>query len=186
MENKKMDGLLKFILNVMSARDPYLQEQSGQVTDLVLEIAHEINLPPVRTATLEFAARIHNIGNIAINECVLHKPGRLTEAEVVMIQQHTILGAKIIEPLEIDPLIRLTILHHHENYDGTGYPHKLKAEEIPIEARIVRIADTYNALIHPRQYRPAYSEEAALTIMEESRQCFDPTLLNAFFKMNSD
>lgn len=180
-----MDGLLSFILRVMNARDPYVQEQSERVAELALELAGEINLPPVRTSTLEFAARIHNIGNIAISESILHKPGRFTEAEIVMIQQHTILGAKIIEPLKLDPLIGLTILHHHENYDGTGYPHKLKAEEIPVEARILRIADTYDALIHPRQYRPAYSEEAALAIMEESRKCFAPQLLDAFFKMDS-
>ena len=181
-----MENLLSFILRVMSARDPYTQEHSARVTDLALELAREINLPPVRTATLEFTARIHNIGNIAISESILQKPGRFTEAEIVMIQQHTILGAKIIEPLELDPIIGLVILHHHENYDGTGYPHKLKAEEIPIEARILRIADTYDALIHPRMYRPAYSEEAALAIMEESRSCFAPELLEAFFKMESD
>lgn len=180
MENNQSNNLLAFILRIMSARDPYARGHSDLVTELALELAKEIGLAPERLALLEFASRIHNIGNIAISDAVLNKPNRCTEAEFVMIQQHTVLGAKMIEPLGLDPLIGKIILHHHENYDGTGYPYKLKEKEIPFEARILRIADTFEALTHQRFYRQAYSQQEAAKLMEDQHQCFDPQLLEMF------
>ena len=181
-----MEQLLAFIQRLISARDPYMKEQSERVARLTMDLARQLELPPARSAALEFAARIHNIGNLAISDSVLFKPSRLTEAEFLMIQQHTVLGVKIVEPLNFDPTIRAAILHHHENYDGTGYPHRLKGDEIPIEARILRIVDTYDALIHQRSYRPPYSHEAALEILQENRQCFSPQILDTFLEMESE
>jgi HD-GYP domain-containing protein (c-di-GMP phosphodiesterase class II) len=185
MEINNSNNLLPFILRIMSARDPYARGHSDQVTELALELAKKMEFPPDQLALLEFASRIHNIGNIAISDSVLNKPTRYTEAEFSMIQQHTIMGAKIIDPLSLDPLIGKIILHHHENFDGTGYPHKLKEKQIPFEARILRIADTYEALTHQRFYRPAYSQPEALKIMEDQRPCFDPQLLEIFLELCS-
>jgi len=88
-----------------------------------------------------------------------------------------------VETLEIDPLIPLIIRHHHENFDGSGYPDRLKGDQIPVEARIIRITDTYDALTSNRGYRPAYSHKKALSIMEQDSAFFDPDLLEVFFKM---
>jgi putative two-component system response regulator len=100
-----------------------------------------------------------------------------------MIQQHTVLGHRLIEPLDLPPLIMDVILSHHENYDGSGYPHHLAGENIPVPARIVRIADTYDALTSNRGYRPAFTRKKAFEEMERTANCYDPDLLKTFFKM---
>ncbi|MBI1855491.1 MAG: HD domain-containing protein, partial [Chloroflexi bacterium] len=131
-----------------------------------------------------FAARIHDIGKIAINDFIVTKPGRSTAAEYGMVQQHTTLGSDLIKNLALDPVIHLAILHHHENFDGTGYPHKIKGGQIPFEARVLRISDTYDALITDRVYRPAFTHEEARRLMYEEEQKFDSDFLKVFFKMN--
>jgi HD-GYP domain-containing protein (c-di-GMP phosphodiesterase class II) len=100
-----------------------------------------------------------------------------------MVQQHAMLGARLIESLNLDPLIPQIILAHHENFDGSGYPDGLQGEEIPLEARIVRITDTYDALTSDRGYRPAYTHKEAIQIMEGEQRFFDPQVLEIFFKM---
>jgi putative two-component system response regulator len=142
-------------------------------------------VPSAELELLKFAAQIHDIGKIAINEFIVNKPGRFTEAEYLMIQHHAQLGASLIEKLELDPRIHRSILHHHENFDGTGYPDRLAGDQIPLEARIIRITDTYDALTSNRGYRPAYSHREAISIMERERHCFDPELLKIFFKMQN-
>lgn len=179
-----MKNLMNFLLKVMSTRDPYARGHSDHVTELTERLAHAIDLPSERIESLLFASEIHDLGKIAINETVINKPGRFTEAEYVMVQHHAVLGASIIEPLEIDPLIQQIILHHHENYDGSGYPHKIAGGTIPLESRILRIADTYDALIHDRVYRSAHSPQKARAIMREESRFFDPNLLEIFFKMD--
>ena len=151
-----------------------------------LFVGEGIWLIPERLEILEFAAKIHDIGKVAISDYVLNKQGRYTETEYLTIQQHTLLGAKLLEPLDIDPAIRLTILNHHENYDGTGYPNKVKGDNIPVESRILRIVDTYDALTSPRGYRPAYTPEQALGIMKRDESFFDPNLLELFFKLKPE
>jgi HD-GYP domain-containing protein (c-di-GMP phosphodiesterase class II) len=145
--------------------------------------AQKVQLSSAQIEALAFAAEIHDIGKVAINEFIISKPGRFTEAEYLMIQHHAELGAKLMETLAIDPIIPLIIRHHHENFDGSGYPDKLNGDQIPLEARIIRITDTYDALTSNRGYRPAYSQKKALSIMEQDSAFFDPDLLNLFFKM---
>ena len=183
LQLKNMADLLPFLTKLIGLRDPHASGHSHHVRDLAYTLGQQINLPSERLSLLEFAARIHDIGKIAINEFIINKPGRFTEAEYIMVQQHAMLGSKLVESLELDPLIPAIILNHHENFDGTGYPHGLKGEAIPLEARIIRITDTYDALTSNRGYRPAYSHKESIQIMEEDRNCFDPQLLEIFFKM---
>ncbi|NUQ84489.1 MAG: HD domain-containing protein [Anaerolineales bacterium] len=143
----------------------------------------KIKLTSAELDLLQFCAQIHDIGKIAISEFLVNKPGRFTEAEHLMIQHHAQLGANLIEKLKLDRRIHLSILHHHENFDGSGYPHKLAGDQIPFEARIIRITDTYDALTSNRGYRPAYSHKKALAIMERDHHCFDAELLKVFFRM---
>lgn len=179
-----MNQLLDFLLKVMSARDPYARGHSDHVTELSTSLARAIDLPRERVENLAFASEIHDLGKIAINEAVINKPGRFTEAEYVMVQHHTVLGANLIAPLQLDADIAKTILHHHENFDGTGYPHKVKGDDIPLESRILRIADTYDALINDRVYRSSFSPQKARAIMRDESRFFDPNLLEIFFNMD--
>jgi len=178
-----MADLLPFLTDLISLRDPHASGHSHHVRDLAYLLGQQVDLSSEQLSLLGFAARIHDIGKIAINEFIINKPGRFTEAEYIMVQQHSMLGAKLVENLELDPLIPEIIRDHHENFDGTGYPNGIKGEEIPLGARIVRITDTYDALTSNRGYRPAYTHREAIQIMQKEQRFFDPQLLDVFFKM---
>jgi putative nucleotidyltransferase with HDIG domain len=178
-----MVDLLPLLTSIIGLRDPHGKGHSNHVKELSSTFARKMDMSPARTENLVFAAEIHDIGKIAINEFIINKPGRFTEAEYLMVQHHAQLGANLIETLGLDPLIPRIVLHHHENFDGSGYPHKLKGDQIPLESRIIRITDTYDALTSDRGYRPAYSHRKALAIMEQEHALFDPELLEVFFKM---
>lgn len=102
-----------------------------------------------------------------------------------MVQQHTILGYQLLQPMKINPMITTAVLSHHENYDGSGYPEGLKGEAIPLAARLIRIADFYDALTSHRSYRnnAAYNSAEALDVLQENRHCFDPSLFGTFVEM---
>lgn len=178
-----MVDLLPFLTSIISLRDPHGKAHSNHVMILSSAFGKKVDMTSTQLDLLSFAAEIHDIGKIAINEFIINKPGRFTEAEYLMVQHHAQLGANLIETLNLDPLIPLIIQHHHENFDGSGYPAGLKGEQIPLEARIIRITDTYDALTSNRGYRSAYSHKKALSIMEKDHVFFDPQLLKIFFKM---
>jgi HD-GYP domain-containing protein (c-di-GMP phosphodiesterase class II) len=178
-----MVDLLPFLTNVIGLRDPHGKGHSNHVKELSSAFGRKVELTSTQIETLAFAAEIHDIGKIAINEFIINKPGRFTEAEYLMVQHHAQLGANLIETLGLNPLIPLIIRHHHENFDGSGYPHHLKGDQIPLESRIIRITDTYDALTSDRGYRAAYSAKKALAIMAQEHLFFDPELLDIFFRM---
>jgi putative nucleotidyltransferase with HDIG domain len=181
--HEHMKNLSAFLTSVIGLRDAHGKGHSDHVMTLSSSMGEKLKLSSAEIELLKFAAQIHDIGKIAINEFIVNKPGRFTEAEYLMIQHHAELGANLVEKLEFDPRIHLSILHHHENFDGTGYPHKLAGDQIPLESRIVRLTDTYDALTSNRGYRPAYTHKKALAIMEQTQHCYDPELLKVFFKM---
>jgi HD-GYP domain-containing protein (c-di-GMP phosphodiesterase class II) len=164
-------------------RDPHGKGHSDHVKELSSAFGRKVDLTSAQIDTLAFAAEIHDIGKIAINEFIISKPGRFTEAEYLMVQHHAQLGANLMETLGLDPLIPAIIRHHHENFDGSGYPNRLKGDQIPLEARIIRITDTYDALTSNRGYRAAYPAKKALGIMANDHMFFDPELLDIFFQM---
>ena len=178
-----MVDLLPFLTSVISVRDPHGKTHSQHVRELSSVFGKTVDLTTSQIERLAFTAEIHDIGKIAINEFIINKPGRFTEAEYLMTQHHAELGANLIETLSLDPLVSVIIRHHHENFDGTGYPYKLKGDAIPLESRIIRITDTYDALTSNRGYRAAYSHKKALAIMEQDQHVFDPELLEIFFKI---
>ena len=177
-----MTTLLPFLIQLMGLRDPHAERHADHVAELALKLGKVLGLKTDELELLHVAASIHDIGKMAINEFVINKPGHFTEAEYIMVQQHAQIGASFVKTLDIDPSIHSIILNHHENFDGTGYPHGEKGDEIPLGARIIRIADTYDALTSNRGYRAAYSHKKSLEIMERDAQFFDPTLLDLFFK----
>lgn len=178
-----MADLLPFLTSVIGLRDPHGKGHSNHVKELSSAFGQKVDMTSAQIETLTFAAEVHDIGKIAINEFIINKPGRFTEAEYLMVQHHAQLGANLIETLRLDPIIPLMILHHHENFDGSGYPNQLKGNQIPLGSRIIRITDTYDALTSYRGYRAAYSRKKALAIMEEEQTFFDPELLDIFFRM---
>jgi len=180
MEN---NNLAPFFVRLLGLRDPHAEGHSNHVAVLSVALAQKIGLSAAQIKTLEFAAQIHDIGKIAINDFIVNKPGKYTEAEYGMIKQHSTIGASLVKTLPVDPIVYLTILHHHENFDGTGYPHKIKGEQIPLEARILRIADTYDALISNRVYHPARTHEEARRVIYQEEQKFDKDLLKVFFNL---
>jgi putative nucleotidyltransferase with HDIG domain len=184
MESKRntLTTLLPFLVRVISLRDPHARSHSDHVTELAFDLGQAADLKEKELDLLKFAASIHDIGKIAINEFVISKPGKFTEAEYIMVQQHARIGASLVETLGVDPSIHSIILNHHENFDGTGYPNGIAGNEIPFSARIIRIADTYDALTSNRGYRPAYSHKRSLEIIEHDAQFFDSALLDLFLK----
>ncbi|MBI5838627.1 MAG: HD domain-containing protein [Chloroflexi bacterium] len=178
-----MDKIIVFLEKLIGVRDAHGNHHGQNVNLLASALARRIDFPSSDLANLEYAATIHDIGKITVNEFVVNKAGRLTEAEYIMIQQHTALGHKLLKPLGLPALVMDVILSHHENYDGTGYPNGLAGKHIPLAARIIRIADTYDALTSDRGYRQAYTRKKALDIMSADAKSFDPELLEIFFKM---
>ena len=178
-----MTDLIPFLTSLIGLRDAHGKGHSDHVLRFSASMGQKMKLPSAQLNLLKFTAQIHDIGKVALNEFLVNKPGRFTEAEHLMIQHHAHLGASLVEKLNLDPMIPLVIMHHHENYDGTGYPHKLSGDQIPLESRIIRITDTYDALTNNRGYRPAYTPKKAYVIMERDQHCFDPELLEIFFKM---
>jgi HD-GYP domain-containing protein (c-di-GMP phosphodiesterase class II) len=124
-----------------------------------------MGLPELQVATVRAAAALHDVGKINTPRAVLHKPGRLTDVELALIELHPVDGAEIVSTLG-DPELTAMVRHHHERLDGTGYPDGLAGEEIPLGARIIAVADTFDAITSTRPYRPASTHEAAMEILE--------------------
>ncbi|NOY85918.1 MAG: HD domain-containing protein [Deltaproteobacteria bacterium] len=176
---------IKCATNLMSAaiglRNPYTKNHSDHVAEITLNIAESgfsdqfVNLDTVRMAAI-----IHDVGKIAVDEFILNKPTLLTEAEFEMIKFHTFLGRKLIADFDYNPMLNDAILSHHENYDGTGYPNGLKGDEIPLIARIIRVADYFDALTSSRPYRSTLQVDDAINIMRKNMHCFDPDVFKVF------
>jgi len=168
---------------VIELRDPYTKGHSEHVAEIAVNFVTfnpQLNFLNEKISVIYRSALLHDIGKIAITDQVLNKPTKLTEAEYIMIKHHTNLGYDLIKPLLFDELIGNAILYHHENYNGSGYPKRLEGEDIPLIARIFRIADYYDALTSSRPYRSALKPKDALQIMQENSHCFDPKLFSFF------
>jgi cyclic di-GMP phosphodiesterase len=169
----------------IEAKDPYTKGHSERVGNLAREFAAHIGLPVDDQELLHKAGILHDIGKIGIDDYILHKSGNLTDAELRSIKEHVIIGEHICKPLysarEILPVIR----HHHERWDGTGFPDGLRGDEIPFFARIVAITDTFDAMVSKRPYRAAFSTEEALHIIESEKlqDQWDPALIDRFVGM---
>lgn len=166
----------------LEARDPYTRGHSESVATIACEIAVLMGLSEEDRGNIELAARLHDIGKIGIRDSVLLKPGKLTPEERAIIEEHPVKGAEILRPIpSMEPLIP-AVLHHHERCDGSGYPHGLKGKDIHLWARIIAVADVFDALTSHRTYRTALDLEKALAIIKDctgSHLC--PDCVEAFF-----
>jgi diguanylate cyclase (GGDEF)-like protein/putative nucleotidyltransferase with HDIG domain len=187
--NKHIEGLTKLHLATVEsltmaidAKDDLSRGHIQRVRMLAEGLARAVGYPEDQMEGLKAAALLHDIGKLAVPEYILSKPGKLSAAEYSKVMIHPVVGADILSnvefPYEVVPIVK----HHHEKYDGTGYPSGLKGEEIPFGARILTIVDCYEALTTNRPHRARYTREQALEMMRsEDARTFDPSLLEVFF-----
>lgn len=191
--NHKLELAQSEIMQRLAVAAEYRDDDTGQHTRRVGEIsyllAQRVGLSPFRCDLIRNAAPLHDVGKIGISDNILLKPGRLTEAEFVVMQSHAAIGASILSDGQ-SPLTQLaeTIARtHHERWNGSGYPQGLVGEEIPIEGQIVGIADVFDALTHARPYKAAWPVEEALVEFEKVRGAhFSPALTDTFMSLQHE
>jgi len=172
---------IKALANAIEARDVYTRGHSERVTEFSVRLAQAIKMDKNALEKLRYAALLHDIGKIKIREDILNKPGRLTDEEFKIVRLHPVFGARILEPVEEFREIIPYIFHHHERYDGKGYPHGLAGEDIPLTSRILAIADSFDAMTSDRPYhRQMSTEDAVEELKSNSDTQFDPRLVRIF------
>jgi len=179
-----VENIILALATAIEAKDPYTEGHVDRVASYALSLGGETGLAPWELQLLRKAAILHDVGKIGVNESVLLKPGPLSADEFNHVKSHTVIGERICRPLQQDRLILEVIRHHHERYDGQGYPDGLAGEDIPIAARIMAVVDAYDALTSDRPYRNRLSQERALQILkQETGKQFDPKIATAFVSM---
>ncbi len=174
-------GTIKAIIETLDAKDSFTLGRSRRVTFFSLRIAKYFNLPAEDFGKLQLAGLLHDIGMIGIPEEVLNKTEELTNEEFEIIKKHVNHGVKILEDIKQLKDVVEIIKYHHERFDGKGYPHGVKGDEIPLNSKIISIADAYDGLISNRSYRKGLSHEEAMAKLEEmSGTQFDPMVFHAF------
>jgi putative two-component system response regulator len=175
-------GAIEALVFALEAKDKYTAGHSRRVTEISLAIGQELNLSEDCLEDLRWGSLLHDVGKIAVDQFIQNKPGKLTPAEYEHIMIHAQVGAGIVKPVVNEKVVAI-VEHHHDHYDGTGLHQVVAGENIPLEARILAIADAYDAMTSNRPYRPALSTEEA---RQEIRRCtgtqFDPIVAGAFFK----
>lgn len=175
---------LSALTGAIDAKDSYTRGHSERVTELSIKLAEECNVPSSEIENIKLGGLLHDIGKIGIPEAVLNKPGRLNDEEFNIIKSHPDLGLHILGKVEFLEHIVPIIRHHHERYDGKGYPGGLKGDNIPLLARIVSVVDTFDAMTTNRPYRKALTiEESLVEIDRCSGSQFDPDIAAKFIKM---
>jgi putative nucleotidyltransferase with HDIG domain len=168
-------------VNAVEARDLYTRQHSSRVTGISMILGKQLGCSGEELDILNFAGHLHDIGKIGIRDDILLKPGRLTSEEFEKIKAHPVIGANILAQLGMWEKERQIIRCHHERFDGTGYPDGLKQEQIPSLARILSVADVYDAMASDRAYRKRMDEELILKIIDEGAGTqFDPKVVAAF------
>jgi HD-GYP domain-containing protein (c-di-GMP phosphodiesterase class II) len=177
-------GTISALAATVDAKDPYTYGHSHDVTDFSIAIAEEMGLDEAEIRTLRMAAVLHDIGKIGIDGAILRKPGRLTDDERAEMNRHPVIGADIVAPLDFLKDAMPLILFHHERYDGSGYPSGVSGEAIPLGARIIAAADSFNAMTSTRTYRAAMSlDEALAELRANAGTQFDPAVVDAFLRV---
>lgn len=169
------------LIQSVQLRDNYTERHSRSVTQLALVTAEVLGCSSYETESLRISAHLHDLGKIAIPDSILLKPGRLTEDEYGIIATHSALGEDILKSIALFDQERTIVRHHHERWDGKGYPDKLAGEEIPFLARILSVADTFDAMTSDRPYRKALPRSAATAELLRNRWTqLDGTIVDAF------
>jgi len=168
------------LANALEAKDPYTRGHSERVSALGRRVAAALGLAPSVVDVVGQAGLLHDIGKIGVPEAILQKSGPLSPQEWQIMRAHPVTGAQIVAPFEFFAAAARVIRHHHERWDGSGYPDGLARDEIPLEARIVAVVDVFDALTSARSYRPALPRDAARTLMlQEADRTLDEAVVTA-------
>ncbi len=181
LEKSAIDTLI-LLANVMEARDTYTQGHSVRVGTYAQEIARRLGYGETRLKEIRYAGQLHDIGKIEVPDAILLKPASLTDTEYGVMKRHPLTSKKIVDHIGFFGPIKGIFLHHHEHFDGKGYPDGIGGSQIELGARMLAVADAYDAMTSMRPYRAAMSRETALSILVSERgKQFDPLCVDAFF-----
>ena len=172
------------ISQLLDTRDHYTAVHSSEVAELAVEIGREMGMPQGELEQIDIAARVHDIGKVAIPDSILLKPGPLNDAEWAVMKTHSVVSAQLIEGLEIYSSVADAVRHEHERWDGSGYPDGLSGEAIPVISRIIAAADIYNALSTDRPYRKAFSHDETTRMIRDMRGSdIEPLVADALLRV---
>ncbi|MFU8794701.1 MAG: HD-GYP domain-containing protein [Dethiobacteria bacterium] len=175
---------IKSLSVAIDAKDPYTKGHSSRVANYVVSLAREMRIPEDKVEMLQYIALIHDVGKVSIPEDILKKDRLLSDDEFGIMRTHCEAGAEVLQSIKFFAPASEVIRHHHERWDGLGYPDHIKGEEIPISARILAVADAFDAMTSDRPYRKALSPELALKELEEGAGTqFDPKVVEAFTRI---
>jgi HD-GYP domain-containing protein (c-di-GMP phosphodiesterase class II) len=184
-KNKILQTIIAFA-HMVDARDPYTFGHSEEVERLGMLTAAEMNiaLEADQRQLLSTALLLHDIGKLGVSDAILHKDGPLDDVEWLKMKDHPRIGANILANHEDFKEVSVIIMHHHENYDGSGYPYKLEGEMIPIQSRIIAVVDAFHAMVSDRPYRKGRSYDFAISqLISNSGTQFDPQVVQSFLKI---
>lgn len=177
-----LTGVLRSLINAIDAKDPYTCGHSDRVALIGRCIGQQIGLDENECRRLYLTGLLHDVGKIGVPDLILNKPTKLTTAEFRMVQQHTVIGYDILKHIQGLGYVLPGVLYHHEAYDGSGYPHALKGDDIPLVARILAVADSYDAMTGDRPYRDGMPTERAEHILRQGAGTqWDEQIVDAFF-----
>jgi putative nucleotidyltransferase with HDIG domain len=176
---QRNQALANALVRAVDAKDSYTRSHSQTVSQLCALIAAELGLEPQHVEQVRLAALLHDVGKIGVPDAILRKQGKLTEEELEQLQAHSILGDEILSAAGLRTEARW-IRHHHERYDGDGYPDRIAGDEIPIESRIIFAADAFEAMTSDRPYREGPGDDYALAeLRRDAGDQFDPDVVDA-------
>ena len=175
---------IRALAAAIDAKDPYTKGHSERVAETSVALAQELNLSDKDIENIEYTALLHDIGKIGIADNILGKDSSLTDKEFDKIKEHPVMGAKIIEPVDFLKNSYEAIYHHHERYNGAGYPDGLKEKDIPLSARIIAVADAYDAMGSDRPYRKKLNKDKILNeLKDQAGKQFDPEIVKALISV---
>ncbi|UCF31252.1 MAG: GAF domain-containing protein [bacterium] len=175
---------IKALVNAVEAKDTWTKDHSENVTNYSLKIADFLGLSEKQKDTIKYAGVLHDIGKIVISNSITDKPTSLTDDEWEIMREHPLIGQRILDPIDFLEPVKICIQTHHERCDGSGYPFGLMAHEIPLETRILSVADAFDAMIHSRPYRAALSVgEAVAELKRSSGSQFDPAVVDGLIRI---
>jgi putative nucleotidyltransferase with HDIG domain len=186
-QSEMFAGIVRALASAIDAKDPYTSGHSDRVARIAVRLASELGCDTKSLGTIYLAGLLHDIGKIGIEDVVLRKPGKLTDAEYEHIKSHAEIGHRILVDLQRMDDVLPVVLHHHEAWDGGGYPHHLPSDQIPFHARIVAVADAFDAMSSDRPYRKGMPGEKIDGIFRAgAAKQWDPSVVDAFFRARRD
>ncbi len=182
----KEDSIVEVFACIAESKEDYIKEHSKNVHNICKAIGQEMKLEPEQMKNLEIAARLHDIGNIVIDDDILGKKSKLTDKEVRVLRRHPEYSEEILKKFKPFNEVSKIVRHHHERYDGTGYPDRIAGDKIPLESRIIAIANAYEAMTSHRVYKEKKSEKDIIKeIVELAGAQFDPKVVRAMLSIMS-